>query len=590
MSAQPESSPFVETSTPCEVVGLIRVSTADQARDDRAGIARQRRVIEETIQRKNLHCRRIYEITGSGSDMLRNPDIREILEIVSRGIGLVVADLDRLFRPTEPADYVILQVFKDSGAIIYSGDTEYDLANKDSALFANIRSAISGYELQLIKERQKGACEIKRRTAKCPTNYLTVPLGLSYERSTEKWYWNDRARDVVEIFRAFLNETGNYSALGRRLGLNGRTIRNILSRRVYATGERIISEKRGEKRVSRTGKLYRVKVKRAPDDVIKVKIIDPIIPLEDFNVVQQRITETRRNHQESRKQDGAYNYGTGVARCGHCAEPFYCSSGKRRSGNRSGQYFCKRNHYAYCDELGRCKQPNLRQREVDGLIEAFAIQTLTNANTLTQIIDQSLQRTREVVHPFPKPTSESQLVALKQKDKRLLDAYEVGAMTLEELRTRRDTIKTQMASLHRRVADQKDERDISTEELVRKVVRGAFRFKRMTNRKEKKAIILALFSEIYVKDRSIIAFKLRDDLHATSAAKLGAGFSTPPIHLPTPFALTVVDPVPAGMRRCSACNNVFPAEEFYPRKGQCRRCIAAKAHEAYLRRRAEVGK
>ena len=212
---------------------------------------------------------------------------------------------------------------------------------------------------------------------------------------------------------------------------------------------------------------------------------------------------------------------------------FYCSSGKRRSGNRSGQYFCKRNHYAYCDELGGCKQPNLRQPEVDGLIEAFAIQMLTKADTLTQIIDQSLQHTREVVYPFPQQTSDSQLAALKQKDKRLLDAYEGGAMTLDELRSRRNAIKAQIASLQRRVADQKDQGDISTEELVRKVVRGAFRFKRMTDRKEKKAIILALFSEIYVKDRSIIAFKLRDDLHASGADKLGAGFSTPPIHLAT---------------------------------------------------------
>lgn len=587
MPAKPESSPFVQTSKPCEVVGLIRVSTADQARDDRAGIARQRRVIEETIQRKNLHCRRVYEITDcSGTDVLRNPHIQEILEIVSTGVGLVVADLDRLFRPSEPADYVILQVFKDSGAIIYSGDTEYDLANKDSALFANIRSAISGYELQLIKERAHGAKEAKRRAGKCPTNDLTLPLGLSYERRTEKWNWNDRATDVIEVFRVFLEETQNYSELSRRFGVTGATIRNILSNPIYATGRRIFTKKRGEKRISRSGKIYRVKVNRAPEDVIDTKVIDPIITKDQFDLVQRRIIETRRNHHENRKGDGVYNYGAGVARCGHCAEPFYCSSGKRRSGNRSGQYFCKRNHYTYCDELGGCQQPNLRQPDVDALIEAFAIQMLTKANTLTRILEQSLQRTREVVHPFPQPTSESQLAALRQKDKRLLDAYESGALTLEELRSRRDAIKAQIASLQRRVVDQKDQRDLPTEELVRKVVRAAFRFKRMTDRKEKKAIILALFSEIYVKDRSIIAFKLRDELHGSSAPKFGVGFSAPPIHLEKPFTLPVAEPVPEGMRRCSCCRELSPVTEFYPRKNQCRRCTGRKAHEGYLRRRS----
>jgi hypothetical protein len=77
---------------------------------------------------------------------------------------------------------------------------------------------------------------------------------------------------------------------------------------------------------------------------------------------------------------------------------------------------------------------------------------------LTQIIDQSLQRTREVIHPFPQANADSQVTTLKQKDKRLLDAYEVGAMTLNELRVRRETIKTQIASLQRRTTDQEQQR------------------------------------------------------------------------------------------------------------------------------------
>jgi site-specific DNA recombinase len=588
MQTARQPSPNAAPSAPREVVGLIRVSTADQARDDRAGIARQRRVIEDTIQRKNLRCRRIYEIQDcSGTDVLRNPDIQEILRIVSNGgVGLVLADLDRLFRPSEPSDYKILQVFKDSGSIIFSGDTEYDLANKDSALFANIRSAISGYELQLIKERAHGAKEAKRRAGKCPTNELTLPLGLSFDRQTEKWSWNERARDVIEIFRSFLEDTTtNYSELGRRFNLTSATIRNILSRPLYSSGDRTISQKRGEKRISRTGKAYRAKVNRAPEEVINAKIVDPIIPIEQFNLAQQRIAETRFNHHENRKCGEVFNYGAGVARCGHCSEIFLYSSGKRRSGQRGSQVFCKRNYYLYRDKLGGCQQPNLRSRDTDFLIEKFTTRILRNAETLTQILDQSLQRTRQVVHPFPQTTIESQLTVLHQKSKRILDAYEGGALTLEELRTRREALKTQIASLQRRPDNQEPQRDIPVEEFARKVVRGAFRFKRMTDRKEKKAIILSLFSEIYVKDRSIIAFKFREDFGTDNQVKLGAGFSMPPIHLPEPFTLEPADPLPKGMRRCSCCRKISPAADFYPRKGQCRACIAVKAHEAYLRRR-----
>jgi hypothetical protein len=159
-------------------------------------------------------------------------------------------------------------------------------------------------------------------------------------------------------------------------------------------------------------------------------------------------------------------------------------------------------------------------------------------------------------------------------------------LTLEELRSRREAIKVQIAAIQRKPDDRKHEHDIPVEEFVRKVVRGAFRFKRMTDRKEKKAIILSLFSEIYVKDRSVIAFKFREDFGVVDQVKLGAGFSTPPIHLPEPFTLELADPLPQGMRRCSGCRKISPATDFYPRKGQCRDCIAVKAHAAYFRRRS----
>ena len=66
------------------VVGLLRVSTADQARDDRGGIPRQRRIVEDTIKRKNLDCLRIYEISDvSGTDVRQNADVIEILRLVA---------------------------------------------------------------------------------------------------------------------------------------------------------------------------------------------------------------------------------------------------------------------------------------------------------------------------------------------------------------------------------------------------------------------------------------------------------------------------------------------------------------------------
>ena len=179
---------LIPQETRKRVVGLVRVSSAQQGTDDRAGKPRQREVIRKTIERHNLDCLRIYELTVSGTNVTNHPDIIEILQLIGSRVidGLVVADLDRLFRPDQPTDYAILQTFKDTGATIYSGETTYNLGTKDGMLFSGIRSSVSAYELGLMKERQQGAKEEMRKLGKNPSNELTLCLGIGYERKLQR--------------------------------------------------------------------------------------------------------------------------------------------------------------------------------------------------------------------------------------------------------------------------------------------------------------------------------------------------------------------------------------------------------------------
>lgn len=588
--AQLDSS-CLNPSNKRRVVGLIRVSTSDQARDDRGGIPRQRSILERTIAQKNLDCIRIYEISDvSGTQVLANSDIQEILQLVATGVatGLVVADLDRLFRPENPSDFAVLQAFKDTGAIIYSGDIEYHLDQKDSALFANIRSAISGFELQLIKERQQGAKEAKRRLGKCPNSYLTLPYGVSFDRETEKWRYNDNIAKVTELFRLYDQEgVQNYSELGRRTGMLNVTIRNILRNPIY-TGWRIIDQKRGEKLISKTGRTYRRKVDRKPDEVIRVRVIDtPAISQECFDRVQASMARVRFNHLERRKKDAVHNLGTGVGRCGYCGEILYCSSGKRQKGKtRQAYYCCKANNYQYRERFGGCKQQNIRQSELDELIETFTIKTLSDPDTLTSIVIDSLQRSNEIISPFPSANLDVQLAGLKKRERRLLDAYEEGEISLAELRSRRAVLKFEAASIKQREQANDRKPTLDLEAFVRLIVRGAVRLKRMSNPGEKKAIILSLFEEIYFKDQSITAFKLRHDVPLPGLSDAAA---KAPIQLEQPFALQVAraEILPAGHKRCSCCKVIHPEDAFFKGRGQCKGCMKKLAAEAHQRRKRQ---
>lgn len=572
------------------VVALIRVSTAGQANEDRGGIPRQRRVIDDTIRSKNLDCVRVYEISDvSGTQVLQNPDVLEILQLVKNRVisGLVVADLDRLFRPAEPTDYAILQVFKDTGAIIYSGDTEYDLSKRDSALFANIRSAISGFELSLMKDRQQGAKEAKRREGRCPSNHLTWPYATSFDRKQQKWIYTDAIATVIEAFRLYDGEgVTNYHEIGRRLGLFNVTVRNILRNPIY-TGWRIIDEKRGEKVVSKTGKTYRKKVKRKPDDVIRVQVIEvPAISQDCFDRVQLSMDEVRFNHHERRENEPVHNFGTGIGRCGHCGEILLCCSGKRKSGVRHAAYWCKANYYVYRERLGGCKLPNIRQPDLDALIEAFAVEILCKPSNLTAVIVGSLERSNEVISPFPAATAGAQIDAIKTKEKRWLAAYEAGAFSAEELRTRREQLRREVAAVKAKQPAERRGNSLELEQFVGLVVRGAMRLKRLTDRSEKKAIIQSLFSEVYVKSDCITAFKFRADLPTLDGVSDVA--SRAPIQVEPPFRLLPPPvPVQAGHKRCSDCGDVHPLALFYPNKGQCKPCIKVKMSAAHRRRKQE---
>lgn len=581
MSAIPAVS--VPPPPPKRVVGLVRVSTAGQAADDRGGIPRQREVIRRTIESHQLDCLRVYELTDvSGTEVRNHPDVIEIIQLVASGVisGLVISDLDRLFRPDQPTDYAILQTFKDTGAIIYSGDTTYDLGSKDGMLFSGIRATIAGYELALIKERMHGAKEAKRKQGKCPTNRYTLPLGASYDRAAERFCYNEQISLVQELFR-LVDEEGirNYTEMERRTGVRSVTIPHLLRNRLFI-GERVIDEKRGAKRVSKTGRVYRVKVARSEEEIIRIKVIKtPAVCPERFERVQRAIEEVRFNHHEARERDKACNLGTGVARCGYCGSKIYCSSKKNSRGNRTGYYYCRRNYYLFKTGDG-CPQSNIRQPKLDSLLEAFTVEKLTDSETLLRLIEESIVRNERVIRPFP--TAKPQLEQLEKREARLLDALEAGALSIGEFRERRAKLKAQRALVDLPPPPEDNRQRVELEKFIVNVVRGAFALKRLANPFEKKAIILALFSEVFFKDNQITAFRFNQTLPSSHKAAFEI------IHLETPFAFPTPEPeaLPEGHRRCSTCKEVLSVERFYKKIHQCRPCVNARASKAAKRRRA----
>ena len=135
------------------VIELLRVSTEEQAQDTRAGLDRQRECNRRTIAARGLNCIHTVELHVSGTVAPSHPKMLEIFAMLSAGTakGLVCSDLDRMFRPDSPSGYAALQIFQDCGALLYAGDTIYDLTTSNGLLQSSIRSAIQGEFVPLVE-------------------------------------------------------------------------------------------------------------------------------------------------------------------------------------------------------------------------------------------------------------------------------------------------------------------------------------------------------------------------------------------------------------------------------------------------------
>lgn len=575
---QPKIAPGAPHERP-SVVGLVRVSTFAQSED--GGLLRQYSVINKTVERKGLNLIKIFEVVDvSGTDVLRCPAILELLRLVETKAvqGICVADLDRLFRPDKPGDYAILGVFQTTGAIIYCGDSELDLSTKNGMLFGQIRSAISGFELSIMKERQEGGKNEKRIRGKCPTNRLTMPMGTQFDRALDKWVYTPEIGMVRELFRLFDEESlHNYSELSRRTGLNHATIRVILKNPIY-TGWRVTHQKRGEKRISKTGKTYRVKVPRPEEDVIRVRVFeDPAVSQETFDRVQAQIAKTTFNHNDRFRSHDQINLGAGLTFCGHCGEPIFYTS-KKRDGV-GGYAMCKANHYQYRKILGGCKQRNLRKADLDNALIQLAGKVFGDAAHLAGMIMASISRQRSVIKPLVGVGSQSALAAeLNRRDARLLQAFEGGALTVEELRSRRADIRKQLDQLRGAAARQEGNPDNGVLESARLIVKSGLRFRAIKDPGEQKHAITQTFAKFILRDTHLIAFEFNDRVLPP-----GSPLMRQQILLEELVAITrPPEALPDGCRRCIKCNQVKPEEGFYPRRNSCRGCLREMARHRYL--------
>src|SRR5713101_2351554 len=418
------------------VVELIRVSTEQQAAGDRGGIPAQREANKRTARIYGLHIVKTIEIVDvSGASVLTSPKMKELLRLMeSPDIqGVVAKEFSRLMRPEKFTDYALLQQFIDTNTLLYLPEGPIDLASKMGRLLGTIRAAVAGLERREITERMQDAKEALRRAGKHPGGAPSLPYGVGYSKE-RGWYFTPGAEKVKQAFALFRSGQTSYNEIGQRLNIARTSVRFILENPIY-TGWRVYDEKRDPSALGyvpgpdgRQG--YRRKIKRAPDEVIRVRVLDGLVSEKDFARVQQLIELKRQKHWRVRSvTPGRYSY-NGFLVCGDCGNLLYTHSSKYDF------YLCKSRHTRERrrHSLEPCSNCYMLRTKLELKIDSLLGDKLQHPDFLSRVVEQYNGRNADTTRrpAFDQCAMTNKLTALAEKKQRILETFYDGVIDREQ--------------------------------------------------------------------------------------------------------------------------------------------------------------
>ena len=481
------------------VIQLLRVSTAGQAAEDKASLPTQRAVNQRTAEMYGLTIVRTIEMSDvSGAAILLAPEMQELISLIhdSEIHGVVAREFSRLMRPENFADFGLLQTFAETNTILYLPEGPIDFASDDGRMLGGMKALMSGAERMETRKRFWRVKEQKRREGGFAQSKNCLPYGVSYNG---RWSYTPDAERVREAFRLLLSGQTNYSLVGRRVGIDPHSLRLILRNPIY-TGWRVIDHKRD---LSPSGKYPtkngrqgdRRKIKRAPDEVIRIQVIkEPLITEAEFQHAQRIMDQKKQSHwrmDDSTEHRFVYN---GFLRC-TCGNAL----------NSRAQY----NDYYAC--LSKCGVPYQRRDKLDPHLDRIFALRLTSPSFLKRHIMPALKRKNPPDGNAER--SRAQLNSLTAKRQRVLDAYFEGVINVTERDTRIASIERDVRMVKDILGRENQQHGITLDVLVEAF--APFVEFDLLKREEKRALLSTLTPEIVVSNYEVHGMNLGIEVSRT---------------------------------------------------------------------------
>lgn len=409
-----------------KAIGLIRLSTQEQAQLGRAGADRQRNDIAVAARMHNLEITRVVEVIESGTKVRGQKDFQQIFRDLKDGAvdGVVCSNLDRLVRPDCFADYGVLDHFRLNRRRIFTPGGIIDPATQTGFMESSMKAMFAGYERQQIATRTLSAKEELRKQGRHPQGPRMLPRGVCYDRATFKWSYDGIDSERVRRAYQLLFAGHSYDSIAQQIGgyRTGTGVRIALMNSIWY----------GVRTFPPTAE------RKTPLERRVIPASEALISYETSKRAQD-IIAGRKKAWGARLRQPCF-LAASMLTCA-CGKGYYTKANSPGGRNRRQEHYVCASRYR--GKGPKCGHRSLQRAAVDQAITDVVKTTFRDPALLLRLVELSDRQ-----KPVADTTQlKAALEKIEAKQARLIELYTDGDLTKEEYRKRADALATERRSI-----------------------------------------------------------------------------------------------------------------------------------------------
>lgn len=499
------------------VVALVRVSSLQQAAEDKGGIPAQQQAITEIAERHHLDVKWQIEIEGvSGCAVMRTPQMKEVLRIVQGGQckGIVLKEESRLMRPDNFEDYAILEKLEKGGVKIYLVDGVLDLSKASDKLFSHVKFAFAGYERTLIRNRMLDGKKAKRRRGEWVAGSNAVPYGLQLiedEKAHHLAVDPSTIGRVQQLFDLFTAGETSFGALHRQTGISYDRIPYMLANPIY-TGyhvpRRVVDPEGNVFRNDGTLR-YQRRVVIPEEEREHIRMLDESPVSEEQFAMAQRLLALKREMRWKQKETATVDFAyRGLLRCADCGRNMLAIKySNRKANNFTARYYvCRGAHGtmrgdgSWAVKNGTCTTKRIRAEVLEPMLDNIIADRFANPDFLRDLIEADVDDRQGPVQEKIEGL-ERQIAEADRAIERNQQMYLRGMVDWEKFEENQKQIQAEKKASQQALSSVRPNLESITPEMWVPMARQFQRWRRMKF-EQKRALLMAIAPVFSVAGRA----------------------------------------------------------------------------------------